>query len=183
MEKTIQNQKAQSSTEYECIVEQLAEQIQPEELDKLETKDLQALLGAGFESWKFEDWYKLLTDIKRKKRQAEHEAMTAEAIFNGLPWAAQQAAQEAVGILIKKAEADKLFKADETADAMVNVLWNMFYCMGINIKNTARKLGKDNKAYSYNDLNENKLLLDFIKELRDEQWYGQGEVARLRCKE
>ena len=183
MEKTIQNQKAQSSTEYECIVEQLAEQIQPEELDKLETKDLQALLGAGFESWKFENWYKLLTDIKRKKRQAEHEAMTAEAIFNGLPWAAQQAAQETVSILIKKAAAEKLFKLDETADAMVDVLWNMFYCMKIDIKNTATKLCKDDKVYSYSDLNENKLLFDFIKALRNEQWNGEGEVARLRCKE
>lgn len=183
MENTMQNQKAQCSTKYERIVEQLAEQILPEDLDKLETKDLQTLLGAGFESWKFEDWYKLLTDIKRKIRQAGHEAMTAESIFNGLPWAAQQAAQETVSILIKKAAADKLFKLDETADAMVDVLWNMFYCMGIDIKNTVKKLCKDNNAYSYNDLKENKLLFDFIKELRNEQWYGEGEVARLRCKE
>lgn len=182
MEKS-QNQKAQTLTEYERIVEHLSEQIQSEELDKLETKDLETQLGARHESWKFEDWYRLLTDIKRKKRQADHETMTAEAIFSGLPWAAQQAAQEAVSILIMKAAAEKLFKLDETADAMAEVLWNMFYCMKIDIKNTAKKLCNDNKAYSYNDLKENKLLFDFIKELRNEQWYGEGEVARLRCKE
>lgn len=177
------NKKARKLIGYEHLVEELAEKIKPEELDKLETRDLRNLLGTGYEKWEFDDWYRLLTDIKKKQRRALHETMTAEAIFNSLPWAAQQAAQEAVGILVKKAAVEKLFKMDEAVDTAVEILWNMFYCMGIDIKNTATKLHSEKKTYSCNDLRDNKLLFDFITELRRGQWYRQGEVARLRIKE
>lgn len=156
--------------------------IDDKKLEEMETGNFKKFLGAGYEKWNFEDWYRLLTDIKRKKRAIGHEIMTAEAIFNSLPWAAQQAAQEAVKILLKKAADDKLFKADETAETAAEILWNMFYCMIIDIKNTVKKLNTENKAYSGNDMKENKLLLDFIEELRKEQW-REGEVARLRSKE
>lgn len=177
------NQKARNLIGYERLVEELAEKIQPVELEEMDTEKLKGFLGTGYEKWEFKDWYRLLTSIKRKQRQAAHEVMTADAIFNRLPWAAQQAAQEAVRVLIKKADAGKLYKLDEAAETAVEILWTMFYCMGIDIKNTIMKMHRDNKAYSHNDTKENKLLLDFIEELRKEQWYGNGEVARLMEKE
>jgi len=177
------NKKARNLIGYDRIVEELAEKIQSAELEELEISNLKEILGPGYEKWEFKDWYRLLIDIKQKKREADHEAMTAEKIFNGLPWAAQQATQQAVRILLKKAAAEKLFKMDEAADTAAEILWNMFYCMIIDIKDTAKKLNEESKAYSYNDLKENKLLLDFIKELRKEQWNKEGEVARLRNRE
>ncbi len=177
------NKKARNLIGYGRLVEELADKIQPEELDDLETERLKEIMGSGYEKWEFGDWYRLLTDIKRKKRAAGHEVLTANNIFNSLQWAAQQAAQETVKILIKKAEKEQLFKMDEAADMAAEILWNMFYCMKIDIKNTAAKMCKEKRAYSYNELKENKLLLDFIEELRKEQWFGSGEVARLRSKE
>lgn len=176
------NQRARNLIGYDRLVEELAEKIDSAELEELETANLKKILGPGYEEWEFKDWYRLLTDIKRKKRILGHETVTAEAIFNSLPWAAQQAAQEAVKILLKKAADDKLFKVDEAAETAAEILWNMFYCMIIDIKNTVTKLNKENKAYSRNDMKENKLLLDFIEELRKEQW-REGEVARIRSKE
>lgn len=177
------NKKARNLINYDRIVEDLAGTIPSERLDELETKDLQVLLGVGYENWDFQDWYRLLKDIRRIKRRTTHETMTAKTIFNGLPWAAQQAAQEAVRILIKEASMDRLYKSNEIATVATNILWSMFYCMAIDIKKAAEKLHKENKTYSDDDLNDNKQLLDFIEKLRDEQWYGNGEVARLRCKE
>lgn len=171
------NRKARNLIGYNGLVSSLAADIPAGEL---EIKDLKERLGIGYERWEFKDWYRLLTDIKRKKGEAAHEILTEEAIFNSLPWAAKQAAQEAVRILIKKAADKLLFKMDETADMAVNIIWNMFYCMGIDIKDTARIMQEQKRAYSYNDLMENKLLLDFIRELRKRQWYSDGEVARLR---
>lgn len=177
------NKKARKLIGYDSLVIQLASMIQPAELEELDTGDLKRMLGAGYERWEFKDWYRLLNDIKRLKRQSEHESMTPEVIFNGLPWAAQQAAQTAVKILIRKANEEKLFKMDETADTLENILWDMFYCMGIDIKNTAIHMGQQNKRYSCKDWEDNLLLLDFIRELRKIQWYENGEVARLRDKE
>lgn len=176
------NKKARNLIGYDRLVSQLAADIPAAELEELETRDLKERLGAGYERWEFGDWYRLLTDIKRKKGEVAHEILTAEAIFNSLPWAVQQAAQEAVRLLIKKAAANLLFKMDETADMAANILWNMFYCMVIDIKDTVQIMQKQKRAYSYNDLKENKLLLDFIRELRKRQWYSNGEVARLRSK-
>ncbi len=176
------NKKARKLIGYDGLVSSLVADIPAGKDEELEIKDLKERLGAGYERWEFKDWYRLLTDIKRKRGEIAHEILTEEAIFNSLPWAAQQAAQEAVSLLIKKAAANLLFKMDETADMAVNILWNMFYCMGIDIKDTAQIMQRQKKAYSYNDLKENKLLLDFIRELRKRQWYSNGEVARLRSK-
>lgn len=175
------NKRAKKLIGYNHLVEDLAKKILSEELDNLETKNLKEILGAGYEKWEFKDWYRLLADIKRKKREADHEAITAEIIFNGLPWAAQQAAQEAVRILLRKATAERLFKVDEAVETAAEIIWNMFYCMKIDIKHTVQKLNERNKAYSHNDLKENRLLMDFIEELRKEQW-REGNVARLRTK-
>ena len=169
--------------EYDELVKELAEDIEYKKLDELETKNLEEMLGEKAKKWKFEDLYRLLVDIKRYKREEAHRILTAEAIFNDLPWAAQQAAQEAVIVLIKKAKAQLLFKMDETADMAVNFLWNMFYCMGIDIKDAAQKMSEEQRKYSYNDKKENKMLLEFIEELRKRQWDGEGEVTRLRRKE
>ena len=177
------NRKARNLIGYDRLVKELAADISAAELEELETGNLKERLGAGYEKWEFRDWYRLLIDIKRQKREAAHEIMTAEAIFNSLPWAAQQSAQEAVRVLIKKATTKQLFKMDETADMAADILWQMFYCMVIDIKDTAAHMHEENRAYSCSDMEENKLLLDFIKELRKRQWYGDGEVARLRNKE
>lgn len=175
------NKTAKNLIGYDRIVEELAEKLQSEELEELAADDLKEILVAGYEKWEFRDWYGLLTDIRRKKWKAYHEAMTVEAIFNSLPWAAQQAAQEAVRILIQVSEGN-LFnvKVNLSAEMATVILWNIFYCMKINIKNAARNLSIYNKSYSSRELEENKLLLDFIKELRNEQWYKEGEVARIR---
>lgn len=176
------NKKARNLIGYDGLVSSLTADIPVGKLEELEIKDLKERLGAGYESWEFKDWYRLLTDIRRKKGKQAHEILTEEAIFNSLPWAAQQAAQEAVRILIKKAADNLLFKIDETADMAANILWNMFYCMKIDIKDTAQIMQEQKRAYSYNDLKENKLLLDFIRELRKRQWYSNGEVARIRSR-
>lgn len=179
------NEDASNLTDYDRIVEELAKKLRPAELEELETDDLKEILGAGYEKWEFNDWYVLLTDIKRKSREADHEAMTAERIFNSLPWAAQQAAQEAVRTLLIKASGEHLFnmQVDQAADVAADILWHMFCCMRVNIKNAARNLSSKNKLYSRNDFEENKLLLDFINELRNEQWSRNGEVARLRTRD
>lgn len=177
------NKKARKLIGYDRLVKKMAAEISPAELEYMETKQLMKLLGPGYENWEFNDWYRLLVNIKQEQRKVEHEELTAEKIFNGLPWAAQQAAQEAVSLLIKKSADGLLFKLDETADMAVNILWNMFYCMGIDIKDTAQIMHEQKRAYSNNDLKENKLFMDFIEELRKRQWYKHGEVARLRFKE
>ena len=177
------NKRTKQLIGYDELVKELAERIKGEELDELETKNLKEMLGEKAKKWEFKDLYRLLVDIKRYKREEAHRILTAEAIFNDLPWAAQQAAQEAVIVLIKKAKAQLLFKMDETADMAVNFLWNMFYCMGIDIKDAAQKMSEEQRKYSYNDKKENKMLLEFIEELRKRQWDGEGEVTRLRRKE
>lgn len=178
--KAMLNKKARNLIGYDGLVSSLAADIPVGKLEELEIEDLKERLGAGYERWEFKDWYRLLTDIKRKKGEVAHEILTEERIFNSLPWAAQQAAQEAVRILMKKAADDLLFKMDETTDVVEDILWNMFYCMKIDIKDTAQIMQEQKRAYSYNDLKENKLLLDFIRELRKKQWHSNGEVARLR---
>lgn len=176
------NKRARQLIGYKDMVKELAAEIESEDLDELETKNLKEILGEKAIKWEFKDLYRLLRDIKRHKRAEAHRILTAEAIFNSLPWAAQQAAQEAVIVLIKKAEAQLLFKMDETTDMAAEFLWNMFYCMKINIKETAKKMAEEKKAYSYNEIKENKILLDFIEEMRRRQWNGEGEVARIRIK-
>ena len=177
------NKKARELIHYKQIVVQTAADISLKELDDLDTEHLKKRLGGIAEKWEFKDLYRFLTDIKRYKRKTEHDIITAEAIFNSLPWAAQQAAQEVVRLLIKKAEDNLLFKMNETADMVANLLFNIFDCMKIDIKDTAQIMQEQKRAYSYNDLKENKLLLDFIRELRKLQWYKHGEVTRLRRKE
>ena len=174
------NRKARQLIGYDKLVTGLASVIQDEDLEYLETEDLKEKLGSRYGAWEFKDWYRLLKDIKRCKRQAEHENMTAEAIFDGLPWAAQQSAQAAVAVLIQKAQGGMLFRPDETVYAVSDILWNMFYCMKVDLKNTVIRMCSSNRTYSYNEMNRNLLLLDYIKELRKMQWYGHGEVARLR---
>lgn len=177
------NKKACILIGYDRLVQRLADEISIEELENLETKYLKKKLGAGYEKWEFKDWYRLIKDIKRSKQIKQHESLTAEVIFNSIPYAAQCMAQAAVKCAMVKAQNNKLYQMDETADTIVNVLWNMFYCMAIDIKCVATKLCREQRTYSYEDTVNNKLLLDFIKMLRDEQWYKHGDVARLRTKE
>lgn len=80
------NRKARQLIGYDKLVTGLASVIQDEDLEYLETEDLKEKLGSRYGAWEFKDWYRLLKDIKRCKRQVEHENMTAEAIFDGLPW-------------------------------------------------------------------------------------------------
>lgn len=176
------NKRARKMIGYDRLVKELVAKVEVKELDELETDHLKAMLGEGYEKWEFKDWYRLLGDIKRTIRIAAHEILTAEAVFNSIPWAAQQAAQAAVEVLIKKAKAQQLYKMDETADIAAEFLWNMFYCMKIDIKDTAQKMSEEKRAYSYNDMKENKMLLEFITEMRKRQWYTEGEVARIRSK-
>ncbi|MDE7445920.1 MAG: hypothetical protein K2N15_09520 [Lachnospiraceae bacterium] len=176
------NKKARKLIGYDRLVKELVAKVEVKELDELETKHLKAMLGEGYEKWEFKDWYRLLGDIKRTIRSVAHEILTAEVVFNSLPWAAQQAAQAAVEVLMKKAEAQQLYKMDETTDMAAEFLWNMFHCMKIDIKGAAQKMSEEKRAYSYKDMEENKMLLDFIEEMRKKQWYGEGEVARLRSK-
>lgn len=176
------NKRARQLIGYDRLVKEMVAKVDVKELDELTTGHLKAMLGEGYEAWEFKDLYRLLIDIKKTIGIATHEILTTEAIFNSLPWAAQQAAQEAVKVLIKKAEAQQLYKMDETADMAAEFLWNMFYCMKIDIKDAAQKMSRENRAYSYNDMKENKMLLEFIEEMRRIQWYTQGEVARIRSK-
>lgn len=176
------NKRARKLNGYEEMVKELAEDIEIKDIDELQTKNLKEMLGEKAEKWEFKDFYRLLGDIKKYKKAETHRILTAEVVFNSLPWTAQKAAQEAVRVLIKKAEKQLLFKMDETADIAVNFLWSMFYCRALDIKETAQKMSEEKKAYSYNDIKENKILLDFITEMRKKQWYGEGEVTRIRSK-
>ena len=176
------NRKARKLIGYDRLVKELAADIGNKDLDELETKNLKEMLGEKAQKWEFKDLYRLIGDIKRYRRAEAHRILTAEVIFNSLPWAAQQAAQAAVEVLMKKAEVQQLYKMNKTADMAAEFLWNMFYCMKIDIQGTAQKMSEEQRAYSYNDMKENKMLLDFIEEMRKKQWYGEGEVARLRSK-
>lgn len=109
-----------------------------------------------------------------------HDEQTAEIIFNGMPWASQQSLQTAVTVLIKKAAEEKLFRLDETADTVTGILWEVFYCTKMDIKKTAVAMSIKNKSYSRTEMNESLLLLDFIQNLRKTEWFGSGEVLRLR---
>ncbi len=177
------NKKARKIIGYERIVKELAVKIPENEMEYIETKQLQDMLGTGYERWEFQDWYRLLVDIKKEQRKEQHSSITTDVVFEEIPWACQQSAQEAVNVLLKKAAKNQLFKMDETADMTVNILWTMFYCIGYDIKMSAKEMHEKRLLYSYNDMKENKLLYDFIKILRDRQWYHSGEVARLRTRE
>lgn len=174
------NKKARRLIGYESIVSRLADTFPDEKLDYLETEDILCLLGEGYESWEFKDWCRLINDIKKRKRQAMHDEQTAEIIFNGMPWASQQSLQTAVTVLIKKAAEEKLFRLDETADTVTGILWEVFYCTKMDIKKTAVAMSIKNKSYSRTEMNESLLLLDFIQNLRKTEWFGSGEVLRLR---
>jgi len=175
------NRRARAIIGYDNLVKRLAGEMTEEEMEYVETGDMKKRLGEGYEKWEFKDWYRLICDIKKEQMKDLHTSMTADCIFGAIPWACQQSAQEMVRFLIKKADMELLFKLDKGVDVAVNALWNMFYCMGIDIKYTALKMCSERLFYSKNDLDDNKLLYDFIVRLRDIQW-KQGEVTRLRTK-
>lgn len=177
------NKRARKIIGYDGLVQKLAAAIPKEEIEYLETEQLKEMLGSGYENWEFSDLIRLIHDIKREQQKNLHDLLTVEAIMAQLPYASRHAAQKAVTMLVEKAKEDKLFKIDNVVSATVDILWSMFYCMGIDIKDTAKKMRESNLYYSYNDLKDNKLLYDFIRILRDIQWYKHGDVAQLRTRE
>lgn len=166
--------------EYAKLVEQLAAELTDEQLE--DSGHIKNLYQNILPRWDWEEWYDLLKAVRQKKRQAEHEEKTAEVIFNEMPYFAQAAGQQAVKYLVECARKNRLFKIDDAADWQADILWQMFYCMGIDVKTAAETLSKKSISLNGLDLQDNKYLLAFIEELRAEQW-KQGEVTKLRTKE
>lgn len=165
--------------EYANLVKQLASDLTEEQLE--DSDYIKSLLEEQLPNWDWEDWYDLLIAVKKEKHQEEHEERTAEAIYNEMPYFAQRAAERAVDYIVKAAKKKELFRADKAADQQVDILWTMFYCMGIDIKDAARNICEkiDKQGYIWG---EGQYLIAFIEELREVEW-KHGEVTKLRTKE
>lgn len=170
---------AAALVEYANLVKQLAADLTEEQLE--DSSYIKRLLEEDLPNWDFDDWYELLITVRQKKRQEEHEEKTAEAIYNEMPYYAQAAAEKAVDYIIKAAKKNELFKANRAADQQVDILWTMFYCMGIDIKNAATNLWKKIEEQGY-IWGEGQFLINFIDELREVTW-KHGDIAKLRTKE
>lgn len=166
--------------EYANLVKQLAEDLTDEQLE--DSAHIKSLLKEQLPAWDREDWYDLLKAVRKEKHKEQHEQQTAEVIFNQMPYFAQAAAQQAVDYIVKAAKNNNLFHADKVVDQAEETIREMFFCMGIDIKDAAVNLSKKNFYLTGYDWQDNKYLLAYIEELRAKQWES-GEVAQLRTKE
>lgn len=166
--------------EYANLVKQLAEELNDEQLE--DSDYIKNLLSDQLPNWDWEDWYDLLVAVRKKKRQKEHEEKTAEVIYNEMPYFAQEAAERAVSYIVEAARNNELFKANKAADQQADILWTMFYCMGVDIKMAAKNIGKKIEEQGF-IWGKGKYLIAYIEELREIQWENDGEVTKLRTKE
>ena len=165
--------------EYANLVKDLAAELTEEQLE--DSSYIKSLLSEQLPNWDSDDWYDLLVAVRRKKYSEEHEEKTAEAIYNEMPYFAQEAAETAVKYIVQAARNNQLFKLNKAADQAADILWNMFYCMGIDIKTAAVNIGKqiDEQGYIWG---KGKYLVAYIEELRAVQW-KHGYVTKLRTRE
>lgn len=188
------NEMARELVGYGMLRDRLMGLVTAKEVEDLESDQLKVMAvalqseaeieGLKLDAWSHRDWRVLLLDVRRGKLWDAHEAMTAEAILDALPWAAQQGAQDAVCILLRKAAERKILRMDETAEAVSEILWHMFSCMEIDIDEAAIAMQRKGfPYYSGEDIHDNKILLHFIRELRERQWAISGTVVRLRTRD
>lgn len=170
---------AAGSVEYANLVKQLAEELSDEQLE--DTAYIKSLLCGQLPDWDGEGWYDLLVAVKQKKHQAEHEEKTAEAIFNEMPYFAQAAAETAVVYIIEAARKKELFKGNKAADQQADILWSMFRCMRLDVKDAAKNISRKIEEQGFIWCRRN-CLINYIKELREAAW-KHGNVIRLRTKE
>lgn len=164
---------------YENLVKQLAEELSDKQLE--DSDYIKNLLSDQFPNWNWDDWYDLLIAVRKEKHQKEHEEKTAEAIYNEMPYFAQAAAEKIVDYIVKAARNNELYKMNKAADQQVDILWTMFYCMGIDIKMAAVNIGKKIEEQGF-IWGEGKYLIAYIEELREVQWKN-GYVTKLRTRE
>lgn len=130
-------------------------------------------ISCSADVWAFRSQSLMLTGAVPVLRQTmQQSAMPSlpsgmSAIILHMPYArsVHRSRSPAVAVLIQKAQGGMLFRPDETVNAVSDILWNMFYCMKVDLKNTAIRMCSSNRTYSYNEMNRNLLLLDYIKEL------------------
>lgn len=163
--------------EYANIVKQLAADLTDEQLE--DTTYIKSILKDQLPNWDWDDWHELLSNVRREKYKEEHEEQAAEKIFNDMPYFARAAAQEIVEQLLKADEEGRLFRLDKTADNAAEILYKMFFCCVMDIKETIRKQNKNKKLLLAKEIQEHKRLFEFIEKLRKKLW-KEGEVLKLR---
>lgn len=166
--------------EYANLVKELAADLTDEQLE--DSSYIKSLLSEQLPNWEWDDWYELLENVRREKYKDAHEEQTAEKIFNDMPYFAKEAAQETLKHLLRAEEAGKLFKLDATADTAAEIMWNMFYCCVMDIKNAVVKYNKEKSPMTVAEYKEHKDILQFIGIMREALW-ERGEVLKLREKE
>ena len=172
------NKRARKIIGYDELVKEFASQgLTEEELDWLETTDVREFLKKRFEP-DFRDEYRFVGDVRREVRKDMHEEHTLDSIMDSIPYAAQNMAQEAVKVLLRKAAEGKIFLVDSTVYALCDALFQLLYCSVWDIKKTAEELCQ--KQYSKAEIMDRKLLRDFVENMRNREWYKHGEVVRLR---
>lgn len=168
---------AAALVEYANLVKQLAEDLTDEQLE--DSGYLKSLLQEQLPTWDWDDWYDLLVAVRREKNAAEHEAKTVQAIYNEMPYFAQEAAEVAVKNIVQAAKTRELFRVEKASRQQVDILWTMFYSCGADIKEAAENVNK--KVENQGSLKK-QMLVEFLEELRAVMW-KRGEVTKLRTKE
>lgn len=164
------------------LTKRLSVEITPEEIEYMDSSQLRERLGEEYADWDADRCYELLKEVRREQRREQHEKFTVEAILSDVPWAAQQAMQKVVEELLKMARKELLFKCHDASDILVNIFWEMFYCAGIDVKNSATQMCEQSKGYSGEERRNNRILYDYCDILRDRMW-KRGEVLHVRQQE
>lgn len=68
--------------EYANLVKDLAADLTDEQLE--DSSYIKSLLGEQLPNWDWEDWYRLLENVRQEKYKDAHEEQTAEKIFNDI---------------------------------------------------------------------------------------------------
>lgn len=148
--------------------------------DEIMCSDVKMLMQRYYPEWTVDDWYELTCEVRRKRHATQHEQLTAERIFEEMPFFAQAAAQAAVRHLLIAADADRLFKLDSVTDSMAEILYKFFFCTPMDVKTAINRQAEFRKPLSYyEEATLHKRLLEFVQTLRTTLW-ERGEVLRLR---
>lgn len=151
--------------------------------DHIMCSDVVRIIKQYYPQWDTGDFYALTCDVRREKHGDEHREMTAERIFDEIPFFAQSAAQAAVRRLLLADDAGALYSMDMAVAYMVEILHKFFWCTETDIKAAVQRLNEERQPLSYYDeSHRHRRLMEFIVVLRSTLW-ERGEVLRLREKE